>query len=180
VRPRRYREINNFYTATVYEKGSEVVRMIRTILGADTFRKGMDLYFERHDGQAATIEDFLRVFEDVSGRDLQQFALWYHQAGTPNLTVSTSHDAAKHEFTIEVEQSVPPTPSESRKRLMHIPLAYGLVGRNGKDILDAVPDGASVENGVIHVRKRRPASPPRQLTASCSNSAWTMARCPRL
>jgi aminopeptidase N len=155
VRPRRYREINNFYTATVYEKGSEVVRMIRTILGAEMFRAGMDLYFERHDGQAATIEDFLRVFEDVSGRDLQQFALWYHQAGTPNLTVSTSHDAAKHEFTIEVEQSVPPTPSESRKRLMHIPLAYGLVGRNGKDILDAVPDGASVENGVIHVRKRR-------------------------
>ena len=155
VRPRRYREINNFYTATVYEKGSEVVRMIRTILGADTFRAGMDLYFERHDGEAATIEDFLRVFEDVSGRDLQQFALWYHQAGTPNLTVSTSHDAAKREFTIEIEQSVPPTPSEARKRLMHIPLAFGLVGRNGKDIVDAVPDGASVENGVIHVRKRR-------------------------
>ena len=87
VRPRRYREINNFYTATVYEKGSEVVRMIKTILGAETFRKGMDLYFERHDGEAATVEDFLKVFEDVSGRDLQQFALWYHQAGTPNLTV---------------------------------------------------------------------------------------------
>jgi aminopeptidase N len=155
VRPRRYREINNFYTATVYEKGSEVVRMIRTILGADTFRAGMDLYFERHDGQAATIEDFLRVFEDVSGRDLQQFALWYHQAGTPNLTVSASHDPAKREFVVEIEQSVPPTPSESRKRLMHIPLAFGLVGRNGKDILDAVPDGASVEKGVIHVRKRR-------------------------
>jgi len=155
VRPRRYREINNFYTATVYEKGSEVVRMIRTILGADTFRAGMDLYFERHDGEAATIEDFLRVFEDVSGRDLQQFALWYHQAGTPNLTVSTSHDAAKREFTIEIEQSVPPTASEARKRLMHIPLAFGLVGRNGKDIFDAVSDGAAVENGIIHVRKRR-------------------------
>ena len=95
VRPRRYREINNFYTATVYEKGSEVVRMIRTILGAETFREGMDLYFERHDGEAATVEDFLKVFEDVSGRDLSQFALWYHQAGTPNLTVTTSHNAAK-------------------------------------------------------------------------------------
>ena len=80
VRPRRYREINNFYTATVYEKGSEVVRMIRTILGAEMFRAGMDLYFERHDGDAATIDDFLKVFEDVSGQDLSQFALWYHQA----------------------------------------------------------------------------------------------------
>ena len=95
VRPRRYREINNFYTSTVYEKGSEVVRMIRTILGAETFREGMDLYFERHDGEAATVENFLKVFEDVSGRDLSQFALWYHQAGTPNLTVTTSHNAAR-------------------------------------------------------------------------------------
>ena len=134
VRPRRYREINNFYTATVYEKGSEVVRMIRTILGAEAFRKGMDLYFERHDGEAATVEDFLKVFEDVSGRDLQQFSLWYHQAGTPNLTVTTAHDAAKQQFVLEIEQSVPPTPSESRKRLMHIPLAFGLVGPDGTDI----------------------------------------------
>ncbi|TIT59277.1 MAG: aminopeptidase N, partial [Mesorhizobium sp.] len=93
VRPRRYREINNFYTATVYEKGSEVVRMIRTILGSETFRAGMDLYFERHDGEAATIEDFIKVFEDVSGRDLSQFSLWYHQAGTPNLTISSTHNA---------------------------------------------------------------------------------------
>ena len=155
VRPRRYREINNFYTATVYEKGSEVVRMIRTVLGAEAFRKGMDLYFERHDGEAATVEDFLKVFEDVSGRDLQQFALWYHQAGTPNLTVSTSHDAAKREFVIEIEQSVPPTPSESRKRLMHIPLAFGLVGSDGKDITHGGADDTVVENGVIHVKKRR-------------------------
>ncbi|NGN40631.1 aminopeptidase N [Mesorhizobium sp. CGMCC 1.15528] len=155
VRPRRYREINNFYTATVYEKGSEVVRMIRTILGADMFRKGMDLYFERHDGDAATIEDFLQVFEDASGRDLSQFALWYHQAGTPNVTVAASHNAASNEFTLEIEQSVPPTPSESRKRLMHIPLAFGLVGQDGKDIAYAAVDGASVEDGVIHLRKRR-------------------------
>ncbi|HEY6072238.1 MAG TPA: aminopeptidase N, partial [Anaerolineales bacterium] len=112
VRPRRYREINNFYTATVYEKGSEVVRMIRTILGADVFRAGMNLYFERHDGEAATIEDFIKVFEDASGRDLSQFALWYHQAGTPNLTVSSTHNQAAQEFTLEIEQSVPPTPSE--------------------------------------------------------------------
>ncbi|MEP9371040.1 aminopeptidase N [Mesorhizobium sp. KR1-2] len=155
VRPRRYREINNFYTATVYEKGSEVVRMIRTILGADTFRRGMDLYFERHDGEAATIEDFVKVFEEVSGRDLSQFALWYHQAGTPNVTVSGSHNASAGEFTLEIEQSVPPTPSESRKRLMHIPLAFGLVGPDGKDIDYSEVDGASVEDGVIHLRKRR-------------------------
>jgi aminopeptidase N len=155
VRPRRYREINNFYTATVYEKGSEVVRMIKTILGKEAFREGMDLYFERHDGAAATVEDFLKVFEDVSGRDLQQFALWYHQAGTPNITVSTAHDARKGEFIVEIEQSVPPTPSEARKRLMHIPLAFGLVGPDGRDIEHGPADGATVENGVIHVKKRR-------------------------
>ncbi len=155
VRPRRYREINNFYTATVYEKGSEVVRMIRTILGADAFRKGMDVYFERHDGDAATIEDFLKAFEDASGRDLSQFALWYHQAGTPNLTVTSAHDAAANTFTLQIEQSVPPTPSESRKRLMHIPLQFGLVGADGKDLRYSSVEGASIENGVIHLRKRR-------------------------
>ncbi|WP_027164858.1 aminopeptidase N [Mesorhizobium sp. WSM3224] len=155
VRPRRYREINNFYTATVYEKGSEVVRMIRTILGPETFRAGMDLYFERHDGEAATIEDFLKVFEDISGRDLAQFALWYHQAGTPNLTVSSAHNPAANEFTLEIEQSVPPTPSESRKRLMHIPLAFGLVGAGGKPVVWTAVEGATVDDGVIHIRKRR-------------------------
>lgn len=155
VRPRRYREINNFYTATVYEKGSEVVRMIRTILGAETFRAGMDLYFTRHDGEAATIEDFLKVFEDASGRDLSQFALWYHQAGTPNLTVSSTHNPATREFTLEIEQSVPPTPSESRKRLMHIPLAFGLVGAGGEPVAYGGVEGAAVEDGVIHIRKRR-------------------------
>ncbi|MER8462221.1 aminopeptidase N [Mesorhizobium sp. M1396] len=155
VRPRRYREINNFYTATVYEKGSEVVRMIRTILGVDAFRAGMDLYFERHDGDAATIEDFVKVFEDASGRDLSQFALWYHQAGTPNLTISSTYNPAAREFTLEIEQSVPPTPSESRKRLMHIPLAFGLIGAGGKAVEYSGVEGASVEEGVIHVRKRR-------------------------
>jgi aminopeptidase N len=155
VRPRRYREINNFYTSTVYEKGSEVVRMIRTILGPEMFRQGMDLYFERHDGQACTVEDFLKVFEDVSGRDLTQFSLWYHQAGTPNLTITASYNREAAELTLEIEQSVPPTPSESRKRLMHVPLAFGLVGRDGQDIDYGHVDGAAVENGVIHIRKRR-------------------------
>ncbi|MCV0396231.1 MAG: aminopeptidase N [Rhizobiaceae bacterium] len=154
VRPRRYREINNFYTATVYEKGSEVVRMIRTILGPDLFRSGMDLYFERHDGEAATVENFLKCFEDAAGRDLSQFALWYHQAGTPNVTVSTSHDPAGKVFTVELEQSSPATPGESRKRLLHIPLAFGLVGPDGCDMEAEAVDGAIVENGVINLRKR--------------------------
>lgn len=129
--------------------------MIRTILGADDFRKGMKLYIERHDGDAATIEDFLQAFEDASGRDLSQFALWYHQAGTPHLAINTAHDAENQEFRIEIEQSVPPTPSESRKRLMHIPLAFGLVGEDGEDMQPTTVDGATVDNGVIHVKKRK-------------------------
>jgi aminopeptidase N len=116
----------------------------------------MDLYFERHDGDAATIEDFLKVFEDVSGRDLSQFALWYHQAGTPNLSVSASHDPAAGELVVEIEQSVPPTPSESRKRLMHIPLAFGLVGPDGNDMAYSGVEGATVEDGVIHLKQTPP------------------------
>jgi aminopeptidase N len=157
VRPRRYREINNFYTATVYEKGAEVVGMIRTILGRDAFRRGMDLYFERHDGCAATIEDFLKVFEDVCGQDLSQFSLWYHQAGTPNLTVSAAHDAGAGVLELEIEQSVPPTPGESRKKPMHIPLAFGFVGADGNDLPVTSVQGAAVHDGVIHLRKRRHA-----------------------
>ncbi len=148
VRPRRYREINNFYTATVYEKGSEVVRMIRTVVGREAFRQGMDLYFDRHDGQAVTIEDFVKCFAETSDEDLSQLALWYHQAGTPNVAVTTAWDAEKKVFSVEFEQSVPPTPSESRKRLMHIPLAFGLIGPDGKDM-------PTEEGGIIHLRKRK-------------------------
>jgi aminopeptidase N len=155
VRPRRYREINNFYTATVYEKGSEVVRMIRTVLGQDDFDKGMRLYLDRHDGDAATIEDFIKAFEDASGKDLGQFALWYHQAGTPHLTVNAVHDAAARELRLEIEQSVPPTPSEARKRLMHIPLIVGLVGAQGTDMEASAIEGAEVVDGVIHIKKRK-------------------------
>ncbi len=155
VRPRRYREINNFYTATVYEKGAEVVRMIRTVVGADAFRDGMRLYVERHDGQAVTIEEFVRAFEDASGRDLAQFALWYHQAGTPNIAISESFDAGAGTLTLDIEQTVPPTPSETRKRLMHIPLAFGLLDEEGNPLAWQGAEGAAVEDGVIHVRKRR-------------------------
>ncbi len=154
VRPRQYREINNFYTTTVYEKGSEVVRMIRTILGAEDFRRGMDLYFERHDGDAATIEDFLKVFEDASGRDLSQFALWYHQAGTPSVQVAMTHDPERAEVLLHLEQSLAPTPGEDHKQLMHIPLQFGLVANDGRD-LQAKTNSEDVEGDLIHLRKRR-------------------------
>jgi aminopeptidase N len=131
VRPDSYMEINNFYTLTVYEKGAEVVRMIHTLLGAEAFRRGSDLYFERHDGQAVTCEDFVRAMEDASGVDLSQFRNWYSQAGTPELTVSDEYDAPARRYTLTVEQSCPPTPGQSEKPPFVIPLAIGLLGDDG-------------------------------------------------
>jgi len=154
VRPESYREINNFYTATVYEKGSEVVRMIRTILGADDFRKGMDLYFERHDGDAATIEDFLACFAEASGRDLKQFALWYSQAGTPSVSVSADWNETAKTFKVTLEQSLAPTPEQSRKALMHIPLAYGLILPDGAEFAGQ-PDAGGDTNGLFELTKRK-------------------------
>ncbi len=153
VRPREYREINNFYTATVYEKGSEIVRMIRTIIGPEKFRAGMDLYFERHDGEAATIEDFLKVFAEVSGADLSQFALWYDQAGTPRVEARFDHDAEKATFTVELKQSLAPTPGQPVKKPMHIPIAFGLVGPDGRDMTPARIEGGEAHDGVIHLRQ---------------------------
>ncbi|PWW02244.1 alanyl aminopeptidase [Hoeflea marina] len=157
VRPESYREINNFYTATVYEKGSEVVGMLRTIVGADAFRQGMDLYFERHDGQAVTIEDFLACFAEASSRDLMQFSLWYSQAGTPSVSVSTSWDEAKSTFTVTLEQSLQPTPGQPRKEVMHIPLAYGLLLEDGSEHKGS-PSGAGASSaaaGVLHLTRRK-------------------------
>ncbi len=108
--------------------------MIRTIVGPDLFRKGMDLYFERHDGDAATIEDFIKVFADVSGQDFSQFSLWYDQSGTPKVEASFDFNAAKETFTIEFAQSLAPTPGQPTKKPMHIPIAFGLLGADGKDI----------------------------------------------
>ncbi len=105
VRPELYKEINNFYTSTVYDKGAEVVRMVHTLIGPEKFRAGMDLYFMRHDGHAATVEQFIRCFADVSGRDMTQFMLWYSQAGTPQVNVRTSFDAARKTFTLECKQN---------------------------------------------------------------------------
>ncbi|MBV2142668.1 aminopeptidase N [Falsochrobactrum sp. TDYN1] len=151
VRPREYSEINNFYTATVYEKGSEVVRMIRTIIGPELFRKGMDLYFERHDGEAATIEDFIKVFADISGQDFSQFALWYDQSGTPLVQARFSHDAQQARFTIELAQTNAPTPGQPVKKPMHIPIAFGLVGPDGHDMQPTSIEGGMVRDGVIHL-----------------------------
>ncbi len=135
VRPASYMEINNFYTSTVYEKGAEVVRMIRTLIGAQNFRKGMDLYFARHDGQAVTCDDFVRAMADASGADLSQFMRWYDQAGTPILEVKGEYDAAARRYALSVKQSCPPTPGQETKLPFHIPLAVGLVGPDGRDLL---------------------------------------------
>jgi len=155
VRPTKYREINNFYTTTVYEKGSEVTRMIATILGRDLFKKGMDLYFDRHDGQAVTIEDFVACFEAASGRDLRQFALWYHQAGTPLVTASGAYDAAKQTFTLSLEQTVPATPGQGAKEAMHIPLRMDLLLEGGSEVDLSSVSGADLTGDVLHLTERK-------------------------
>jgi aminopeptidase N len=155
VRPDSYIEINNFYTATVYEKGAELVRMIQTICGLKGFRKGMDLYFARHDGEAATIEDFIACFEEAAKVDLTQFALWYHQAGTPELVASLKHDARGKTAELTIEQVLAPTPGQSRKKPMHIPVKMGLLDATGRDLPLKLEDGTKVKDGVIHLTKRR-------------------------
>lgn len=134
VRPEAFIEISNFYTLTVYEKGAEVVRMIHTLLGAEGFRKGTDLYFTRHDGQAVTCDDFVRAMEDANGVDLSQFKRWYSQGGTPRLAVSESYDAAAKSYTLSFSQSCPATPGQGEKLPFVIPLELGLLDRQGKDL----------------------------------------------
>ena len=142
VRPDVYQEINNFYTSTVYEKGAEIIRMLRTLIGEDKFRRGMDLYFERFDGTAATIEDFLSCFAAASGRDLSHFALWYSQAGTPVVTTSGDYDSAAQTFALKLSQQTPPTPGQSDKKPVVIPVALALFGENGQK-LDLVSEDAA-------------------------------------
>jgi aminopeptidase N len=141
VRPSLYNEINNFYTATVYEKGAEIVRMLKTLIGDADFRRGMDLYFERFDGTAATVEDFLSCFAESSGRDLSQFALWYEQAGTPQVSVAGSHDAAAKTFTLTVAQQTPSTSGQAEKKPMVIPLSLALFSENGEKVELSTKDG---------------------------------------
>lgn len=135
IRPDNYIEINNFYTMTVYEKGSEVIRMIHTLLGPEDYRKGTDLYFDRHDGQAVTCDDFVQAMQDASGVDLTQFKLWYSQAGTPQISFSADYDATKQEYKMSFFQAIPDTPGQSDKRPMHIPIAIGLLDQDGKDLI---------------------------------------------
>ncbi|MCM1129227.1 MAG: aminopeptidase N [Alistipes senegalensis] len=134
VRPDSYEEINNFYTATVYEKGAEIVRMYQTLLGKEGFRKGMDLYFRRHDGQAVTCHDFLMAMADANNRDLTQFENWYSQAGTPRLKIRTSYNRKARSFSLSLSQSCPPTPGQKRKKNLLIPFAFGLLDAKGNSL----------------------------------------------
>ncbi|WP_031434780.1 aminopeptidase N [Methylomarinum vadi] len=131
IRPDSYIEINNFYTLTVYEKGAEVVRMLHTLLGADGFRKGSDLYFQRHDGQAVTCDDFVKAMEDANARDLSQFRRWYAQAGTPVLDVRQQYDADSKQLRLTITQSCPDTPGQKNKPPLHIPVKTGLLRPDG-------------------------------------------------
>ena len=134
IRPDSFIEISNFYTLTVYEKGAEVVGMVHTLLGAEGFRKGSDLYFERHDGQAVTTDDFIKAMEDANGVDLAQFKRWYTQAGTPRLEVSEAYDAAAQRYSLTFRQSCPPTPGQVEKLPFVIPVALGLLDAQGNDL----------------------------------------------
>jgi len=149
VRPESYIEINNFYTTTIYEKGAEVIRMIQTILGEELFRRGMDLYFERHDGQAVTIEDFVKAHEDASGVDLKQFRLWYSQAGTPVLDMHGEYDQNAQAYTLHVKQTCPPTPGQLQKKPMHIPFAVGLLDSTGKELANDMLQVNNSENTFV-------------------------------
>jgi aminopeptidase N len=144
IRPASYAEINNFYTATVYQKGAQVIRMIETLIGRDKFRAGMDLYFQRHDGQAVTCEDFVQAMQDASGVDLTQFRRWYSRAGTPRLKAAGCYDAVAKRYSLTLTQSLAPTAYEARLRdagieaddgPLHIPVAVGLVRPDGTDAL---------------------------------------------
>ncbi|WP_028451803.1 aminopeptidase N [Chitinilyticum aquatile] len=154
VRPDEYQEINNFYTWTVYEKGSEVVRMYATLLGREGFRRGMDLYFKRHDGQAVTCDDFRAAMADANHADLDQFALWYSQAGTPHLDIASHWDDAAQRFTLTVRQSVPPTPGQAEKLPMHIPLAVALIDRRGQTLPLHLADESCATDGAAGAHHR--------------------------
>ncbi|NOU06466.1 MAG: aminopeptidase N [Hyphomicrobiaceae bacterium] len=154
VRPDTYIEINNFYTTTIYEKGAEIVRMIATLLGPKLFRKGMDLYFHRHDGDAATVEQFIACFADVSGRDFSQYMLWYSQAGTPELVCKLKYNAAAKTADMTIEQVLPATPGQARKKPLHMPLKMGLIGSDGMDLPLKLQDQGPVRHGTIELKRR--------------------------
>jgi len=158
-RPDRYREINNFYTTTVYQKGSEVVRMLATILGEEGFRKGMDLYFERHDGDATTIEAFIAVFEEANGVDLGQFSRWYTEAGTPQVTASEEYDPTTRTYRLTLTQKTNPTPNQPDKQPFVIPVRFGLLGPNGSEMSWSAVSGGTVKDDLIILDKESVTPP---------------------
>jgi aminopeptidase N len=151
IRPDAYIEINNFYTLTVYEKGAEVVRMLHTLLGREGFRKGSDLYFERHDGQAVTCDDFVSAMEAANGIDLSQFRRWYSQAGTPVISMTQHFDAAQKALSLTFSQYCPPTPGQTAKEPLHIPITAGLIKRDGSPALCRLPDSEAAEQVVLQL-----------------------------
>jgi aminopeptidase N len=141
IRPASYETIENFYTSTVYSKGAEVVRMIQTLVGRKGFRKGLRLYLKRHDGQAATCDDFVAAMAEANGIDLDHFMLWYSQAGTPILDVSSQYNAKKKEYTLTVKQKTPPTPGQNKKKPLYMPFSVGFWtprARNEGDVCELI------------------------------------------
>ncbi|MGH8550403.1 MAG: aminopeptidase N [Methylococcales bacterium] len=158
VRPESYIEINNFYSLTVYEKGAEIVRMIHTMVGEQGFRKGADLYFQRHDGQAVTTDEFIAAMEDANQIDLSQFRLWYRQSGTPELKVKVDFDGANRCLILEIAQRCPPTPGQVDKLPFHVPIRLALLGASGEQIpMRLEGDEESAAEKVIHLRERKQA-----------------------
>ena len=154
VRPDAYHEINNFYTATVYEKGAEIIRMLRALIGHEAYHNGMALYFQRFDGKAATVEDFISCFAESSGRDLSQFSLWYHQAGTPRLKARGAYDAAAKTYTLDLSQETAPTPGQAEKKPLLMPIRLGLIGRDGQEIrlvVDNPADAREAATGIFEL-----------------------------
>lgn len=149
VRPDSYIEINNFYTVTIYEKGAEVIRMQHTLLGKEGFRKGMNLYFQRHDGQAVTTDDFVAAMEDANGVDLQQFRLWYTQAGTPRLHVTDEYLPEEQIYRLMIRQSGVATPNQANKEPMHIPVAIGLIDAENGDLRLTLDNGETAESTLV-------------------------------
>ncbi len=158
IRPDSFVEINNFYTMTVYEKGAEVVRMYHTLLGSKAFQKGMKLYFQRHDGQAVTCDDFRAAMADANEVNLDQFETWYLQAGTPVVTAAGSYDAAKKTYTLTLRQETPDTPGQSDKPPHHMPVQLGLLDSRGQDMPLTLAEGSLVGKGdVLQLREREQA-----------------------
>ncbi|MES2906374.1 MAG: aminopeptidase N, partial [Pseudomonadota bacterium] len=149
VRPDQYREINNFYTTTIYEKGAELIRMLKILVGDKKFRESTDLYFNRHDGQAVTIEDFIACFADASGKDFGQFMEWYHQAGTPEVVVQPSYDEKSGIYELKFSQKIPPTPNQTVKKPHVIPVALGFLDQHGNDIPLQDEDGKALAVPVV-------------------------------